>query len=680
MKQSFLFLTVVLLFFCATAMAQAPTCGLKNSTAIFVPSDYLTLTPPTNKGSSYVDSSFGCTVFRVTNGPVDFGDSNGVMHNYIMSPVNLDDTMMIVWQGFAGVAIASFPDGALLMLASDPSLNGLNTTTWWEPGNAHKIIFAGGKGNGSATGTKPQLMTYNIYKTTASGVVSSGSSSVTVADATGIVANASITIQGAGASRGVYRGKVGARYVSGTSIPLNRPTSTTTSSNPVVAIGYDTVQHDFTGTYTDLDVGGHGAISSSTCCIAMEGKLADGSWKIFAYDYTTDTVHTAVTLQGINPTGVTVNATTGSGKTGMVFAKASGTGDWKCGTAQAGACQFRVAGDSTVYTFQWYQTTGTIGGGALSTLTVASASGLINGIQIAIAGAGPAGAALTTTVSSFSETTVTLATPASQAVTNAAVQIGHAGYDQTDPSRINAGTTSILSFAPALTQTENAAAAITLLWRSSGPAIVGNGYISTQTSDIGSSYDLYDINMNYVNTPTTFWQQGSHNDQNIDPANGHPTIYSVAGAASGTNSCGKVNGVEKIDMITSAKVCLQGPISFNLSPHFSTTANGQWLFIELADFGAGTACLNSCLPGNWASLWAYAYNEIYMINVDTKDIYRLAHHYSRVGGGPSYWSQPRAAISYDGNWGIWDSNFDQSRLLSGNSSYTDVYAVKTGIR
>jgi hypothetical protein len=145
MKQPFLFLTVALFFLCATAMAQAPTCGVKNSMAIFVPSDYLTLTPPANKGSSYVDSSFGCTVYRTTNGPADFGDSNAIAHNYIMSPVNADDSMMIVWEGNSGVAIVSFPDGAFLMFANDPSLNGLNTTTWWEPGNAHKIIFAGGK-------------------------------------------------------------------------------------------------------------------------------------------------------------------------------------------------------------------------------------------------------------------------------------------------------------------------------------------------------------------------------------------------------------------------------------------------------------------------------------------------------------------------------------------------------
>ncbi len=648
--------------------------------AIFVPGDYLTLTPPVNKGTSYVDSSFGCTVYRITNGPADLGGSTGLQHNYIMSPVNLDDTIILI----LGVFIVSFPDGAMLIPQSDPSILNLNATVWWETTNAHKFIFAGGQGGNSATGTTSQIMVYNIYKTTAVGTVNGGATSITVANATGIVANATITIQGAGPSGkpfgGLYSGKVGSGYTSGTTIPLQSATSTTTAANPVVAIGYDTVQHDFTGTYTHLNVGGHSGISSSTCCIPVEGQVADGSWRMFAYDYTTDTVHTPAILHGTNPTGITVNTTASTGGTGIVFAKTGGTGDWMCGTVQGGACQFQIAGDPTTYTFQWYQPTGTISGAALSTLTVSSASGLVNGIRIRIAGAGPSGALLDTTVSSFTGTTVTLAAPASQSVSRAGVTIGNSGYDQYDGDGIAAGTTSILSFAPPLTQTETAGAAVTVMRLSNDPRIIGNNYLSSQTSNPGLSYDLYDINMNYLNTPVTFWQQGSHNDQNIDPANGHPTIYSGAGAASGMNSCGFVNGVEKIDMITSTKVCLQAPVSFNLSPHYSTTANGLWLFIEQADFVVNTACLNSCLPGNWASPWGYVYNEMYMVNVDTKGIYRLAHHYSRVTGGPSYWAQPRAAISYDGKWGIWDSNFGQSTLINMNSSYTDVYAVKTGIR
>ena len=79
---------------------------------------------------------------------------------------------------------------------------------------------------------------------------------------------------------------------------------------------------------------------------------------MFAYDYTTDTVHTPAILHGTNPTGITVNTTASTGGTGIVFAKTGGTGDWMCGTVQGGACQFQIAGDPTTYTFQWYQTDG----------------------------------------------------------------------------------------------------------------------------------------------------------------------------------------------------------------------------------------------------------------------------------------------------------------------------------
>ena len=174
------------------------------------------------------------------------------------------------------------------------------------------------------------------------------------------------------------------------------------------------------------------------------------------------------------------------------------------------------------------------------------------------------GALLDTTVSSFAGNDRHACRSGVSRCIQCGITIGNSGYDQT--MGINRGRDDFaLSFAPPLTQTENCRSGRNCHRLSNDPRIIGNNYVSSQTSNPGLSYDLYDINMNYLNTPVTFWQQGSHNDQNIDPANGHPTIYSGAGAASGINSCGFVNGVEKIDMITSTKVCLQAPVSFNLS-------------------------------------------------------------------------------------------------------------------
>jgi hypothetical protein len=66
------------------------------------------------------------------------------------------------------------------------------------------------------------------------------------------------------------------------------------------------------------------------------------------------------------------------------------------------------------------RTTGTVASGSTS-LTVASATGYVNGDSITIAGAGFAGQDLTTTVSNVAGTTITLAAAASTSVTNAAV-------------------------------------------------------------------------------------------------------------------------------------------------------------------------------------------------------------------------------------------------------------------
>jgi len=49
------------------------------------------------------------------------------------------------------------------------------------------------------------------------------------------------------------------------------------------------------------------------------------------------------------------------------------------------------------------------------------------------------------------------------------------------------------------------------------------------------------------------------------------------------------------------------------------------------------------------------YNEILLVKLDGSVIKRVAHHRSRMMG--SYWFTPRAAMSGDGAFAIFDSNF-----------------------
>jgi len=80
-------------------------------------------------------------------------------------------------------------------------------------------------------------------------------------------------------------------------------------------------------------------------------------------------------------------------------------------------------------------TTGSIMAGSTS-LTVGSATGMVAGRWVAIAGAGASGAELMTTISSVSGTTITLASPASTTVAGAAVALTDAFTYMAEPMRL----------------------------------------------------------------------------------------------------------------------------------------------------------------------------------------------------------------------------------------------------
>src|SRR5690348_14163858 len=56
-----------------------PTCGKSNNRTTLVPADWDTFVPP-GKGKSYVDSTFGCTVTRITDSSHDMLDWSGTKY------------------------------------------------------------------------------------------------------------------------------------------------------------------------------------------------------------------------------------------------------------------------------------------------------------------------------------------------------------------------------------------------------------------------------------------------------------------------------------------------------------------------------------------------------------------------------------------------------------------------
>lgn len=196
-------------------------------------------------------------------------------------------------------------------------------------------------------------------------------------------------------------------------------------------------------------------------------------------------------------------------------------------------------------------------------------------------------------------------------------------------------------------------------------------------------------------------------------------------------------GIEKINIRTSARTCLRslpydvpdggGPGGVHVSVN---NVNGHpWALISNYTTGfradndlvlpVNSACnypacsLTGCrVEGNpnadWQCMWGPYHNEMFLLKLDGTQLHRLAHHYARqdtddpsVGncscgaqiGCPAdpvcplacstapagadlidvIQSQPRAALSRDGQYVLFDSNFGQQPCLR----YKDVYLMKT---
>jgi hypothetical protein len=143
-------------------------------------------------------------------------------------------------------------------------------------------------------------------------------------------------------------------------------------------------------------------------------------------------------------------------------------------------------------------------------------------------------------------------------------------------------------------------------------------------------------------------------------------------------------GVDVVDMATHKAQCLvdvnwaDSEISFR-----DGNANGGWVFITFFK-GANCptySCFDTLSPTHldlaWATDWVHFAEEGILVRIDnnnsTANKFRLFHTRSR--SSEYYWAIPRGAISRNGHFVVFDSNFDISNTGLGN--YTDVYLSKT---
>lgn len=134
------------------AVSGAPTCGKNNDTAIEMPSDWSTFVPPA-KGQSYVDSSFGCTVTRITDSSTeDWGGSFylPINHGYAtVSPFNVNDSYLMLADGWNRHFVTDLTGNIVVPLTNMPAAN--DTWMLWDTTSPNVFYYT--QGNSLMKGT-----------------------------------------------------------------------------------------------------------------------------------------------------------------------------------------------------------------------------------------------------------------------------------------------------------------------------------------------------------------------------------------------------------------------------------------------------------------------------------------------------------------------------------------------
>jgi hypothetical protein len=178
--------------------------------------------------------------------------------------------------------------------------------------------------------------------------------------------------------------------------------------------------------------------------------------------------------------------------------------------------------------------------------------------------------------------------------------------------------------------------------------------------------ELFDADMKFIRQVIAW---GGHADRGRD-INGDEIIAIVASNDLDPAAGCERNGVVKIRLADSRKTCLL-PLYWGDSTHVSiNNFHGHpWMLVSSTKYFDNLAAPSEKLPVDWQSKWGSHVNEIILVNLDGSSIRRLAHHRSRALD--SYYHMPRAAISGDGRYALFDSNFD----FSPTPNYTDVYLI-----
>jgi hypothetical protein len=240
---------------------------------------------------------------------------------------------------------------------------------------------------------------------------------------------------------------------------------------------------------------------------------------------------------------------------------------------------------------------------------------------------------------------------------------------------------------------------------SNRPGITGSfpdHWIALCGTTTGGALDFYDSTGTFVRTAAGTCAE--HNEMGSNSA-GHDAVYFQATNTSYSGLCTHQAGIVEYDVSASRYFCV-ADIGWG-DAHLSVTQDGKWLALEHqnGDNNQQENCTNYYYNVTNPTLnWSQYYSdppgyspvmdEILMAATDGSYTYRMGHHRTRgkdnsscsgtldstgaSTSGYDYWAQPKTAVSYDGRYVAFDSNFGVAAVLNG-VTYADAYILDTGL-
>lgn len=150
----------------SSAPVGAPTCGKNNDMAVHVPTDWTTFVPPP-KGQSYVDSTFGCTVVRITDSSND--DYSGsyylpITHGYAtVSPFNANDTYLMLSDGWNRHFVTDLTGNSIVSIANMPQAYN-DGWFYWDATNPNVFYYTNGNSMMSGTIQGSSVTTATVHQ------------------------------------------------------------------------------------------------------------------------------------------------------------------------------------------------------------------------------------------------------------------------------------------------------------------------------------------------------------------------------------------------------------------------------------------------------------------------------------------------------------------------------------